>query len=212
MLQGSDEWRQARCGSIGASDVPRVVRKINSGKAYSADRASLMAEKLIERTTGKPYEKYKSAAMLQGTAREPEARLMYAILKGLGLDEIEQIGLVVHPKIAGAHASPDGLVGDKGLVEIKCPEPAAHLDTLDHETVSQDYYAQMSWQLGCTGRQWCDYCSYNPDYPTAMSIWIKRVNRDESYIRELEREVERFIRELEAKIERLTQRYGRLAA
>lgn len=204
LQQGTDEWRQARCGSVGASDAPRVVRRTKSG--YSADRENLMAEKVLERLTDTPVETYKSAAMLQGTAREPEARMLYEMVRGV---EVEQAGLVPHPLIKGAHASPDGYVtGISGLIEIKCPLPATHLDTLINETISNDHFVQMQWQMACTGRQWCDFVSFNPDFPPAMQLWIKRVLRNASFMNDLEGEIRQFIRELEAKVAKLSQRYA----
>ena len=208
LQQGTDDWRQARCGSIGASDAPRVVRKLKSG-GFSADRESLMWEKVVERVTDVPFEIPKTFAMNQGTAREPDARMTYELVKGV---EVEQIGLVPHPLIKGAHASPDGYVGNLGLVEIKCPEPAKHLDTLLNETISNDHTVQMMWQLSCTRRHWCDYVSFNPDFPARMQLWVRRVPRDAALIGELEREITGFIRELEQKVERLSRRYAAVAA
>ena len=206
MLQGTDEWRQARCGSVGASDAPRVVRRTKTG--YSADRDSLMAEKVLERLTNTPFEKYKTQSMLQGTAREPEARLLYSMVRGV---EVMEAGLVSHLAVKGSHASPDGYVSSGGLIEIKCPEPATHLDTLLGETISNDHIVQMQWQMACAVMPWCDYVSFNPDFPPAMQLWIKRVHRDPKFISELEREIAIFIRELEAKVNKLSRRYAMAA-
>jgi hypothetical protein len=207
MLQGNDEWRQARCGSVGASDAPRVVRRTKTG--YSADRESLMAEKVLERLTLTPVEIFKTQAMLQGTAREPEARLLYQMVRGV---EVEEAGLVTHPTIKGSHASPDGFVtGISGLIEIKSPLPAAHLNTLLTETISEAHLVQMAWQMACTGRVWCDFVSFNPDFPPAMQLWIKRVNRDQKFIGELESEIAQFVREVEQKVDRLSRRYAMAA-
>ena len=207
MLQGTDEWRQARCGSVGASDAPRVVRRTKTG--YSADRESLMAEKVLERLTNTPVEIFKTQAMLQGTAREPEARLLYQMVRGV---EVEEAGLVTHPFVKGSHASPDGYVtGISGLIEIKSPLPAAHLNTLLTETISEPHIVQMQWQMACTGRSWCDFVSFNPDFPPAMQLWIKRVNQDAKFIGELEREIMTFVKELEQKVERLSRRYAMAA-
>ena len=212
MLQGSDEWRQARCGSVGASDAPRVVRRTKTG--YSADRDSLMAEKVLERLTNTPFEKYKTQSMLQGTAREPEARLLYSMVRGV---EVMEVALYPHLDIKGTHCSPDGLVlapggtEAQGLIEIKCPLPAAHLDTLITETISNDHFVQMQWQMAVTRLPWCDFVSFNPDFPPAMQLWIKRVARDQSQIGELMREISQFIRELEQKVERLSRRYAMAA-
>ena len=206
LQQGSDAWRQARCGSVGASDAPRGVRRTKSG--YSADRDSLMAAKVLERLTGVPVEIPKTFAMLQGTAREPEARLLYSMVRGV---EVEEAGLVPHPYVKGSHASPDGYCGGAGLIEIKAPMPAAHLDTLLTETISNDHLVQMQWQMACTGRHWCDFVSFNPDFPPAMQLWIKRVERNPGFIGELEREITMFVRELEQKAERLSRRYAMAA-
>ena len=213
MLQGTDEWRQARCGSVGASDAPRVVRRIKSG-GFSADRESLMAEKVLERLTLTPVEIYKTQAMLQGTAREPEARMLYQMVRGV---EVMEVALYPHLTIKGTHASPDGLVlaqgatEAQGLIEIKCPLPAAHLDTLLTETISNDHIVQMQWQMACTKLPWCDFVSFNPDFPPHMQMWIKRVHRDAKLITELEREIATFIKELEQKVERLSRRYAMAA-
>jgi putative phage-type endonuclease len=207
MLQGSDEWRQARCGSVGASDAPRVVRRTKTG--YSADRETLMAQKVLERLTGVPVEIFKTQAMLQGTAREPEARMLYQLMRGV---DVEEVGLIAHQFIKGSHASPDGYVVDTyGLIEIKCPLPAAHLETLLGEKISNDHFVQMQWQMACTGRTWCDFVSFNPDFPPAMQLWIKRVGRDQNVIADLESEIAFFIRELEQKVERLSRRYAMAA-
>jgi putative phage-type endonuclease len=203
LQQGSEEWRLARCGSIGASDAPRVVRRTKTG--YSADRESLMAEKVIERLTGVPVGIFKTAAMLQGTAREPDARMTYALIEGV---EVEEAGLVPHPTIKGTHASPDGYIGAMGLVELKCPMPAAHLDMLLNEKIPSDYMVQMQWQMACAGRAWCDYVSYNPDFPAAMQLWVGRVNRNPKLIAELEGELTQFIKEIDHKVERLSRRYA----
>jgi putative phage-type endonuclease len=208
MLQGTDEWRQARCGSVGASDAPKVVRRTKTG--YSADRATLMANKVLERLTDKPVEIYKTPAMLRGTDLEPEARLRYAIQLNV---EVEEAGLVQHPQIKGSHASPDGYVdaATPGLVEIKCPLAAAHLDTLLTQTIANDHIVQMQWQMACTGRHWVDYVSYHPDFPPAMQLWIKRVQRDGVTIHELEQEIRLFLREVEQKLDRLRRGYAEAA-
>ena len=212
MLQGSEEWRQARCGSIGASDAPSVVRRTKSG--YSADRENLMANKVLERITGTPVEIFKTAAMLQGTAREPEARLLYQMVKGV---EVMEVGLITHPRIDSTHASPDGFVlvpggtAIGGLIEIKCPMPAKHLDTLLNETISNDHIVQMQWQMACTAHAWCDYVSFNPDFPPHMQMWIKRVQRDGDLIALLESEIRTFIKDLETKVVRLSRRYAMAA-
>lgn len=207
MLQpGTSEWMALRCGSVGASDAPRVVRRMKSG-GYSADRESLLAEKVLERLTGVATDRVKTAAMLMGLEREPVARLTYALIRGV---EVAEVDPMPHPSIVGAHASPDGLVG-KGLIEIKCPQPAAHLNTLISEAVSEDYLVQMQWQMAVTGRAWCDYASFNPDFPPEMRLWVRRIPRDPKRIAELEREIKGFIKEIELRLDRLSSRYQKAA-
>ena len=193
---------QARCGSVGASDVPNIIRRIKTG--YAASRANLMALKAVERLTGVPAETYQSAAMAQGLEREPLARAAYAFLHDV---EVEETGPVPHPQLKGAHASPDGLLNDDGLLEIKCPQMAAHLDTLWNEKIDGDYLIQIQWQLASTGRQWADYVSFSPDFPERMQFWETRIERDQKLIDMLEGEVRAFIDELERKVDELRKRY-----
>ena len=170
-----------------------------------------MANKVLERITNTPVEIFKTQAMLQGTAREPEARMMYELLRGV---EVEEVGLITHPRIDGAHASPDGFVlvpggtAIAGLIEIKCPMPAKHLDTILNEQISRDHIVQMQWQLACTSHSWVDFFSFNPDFPPHMAMWIKRVHRDNALIAELEREIAQFIKEVDRKVEQLSRRYA----
>jgi hypothetical protein len=112
----------------------------------------------------------------------------------------------LHPRVKGSHASVDGLVGDRGLVEIKCLEPKAHLAALEGDKVPNDHHVQMQWQMACTGRDWCDYVSFNPDFPLKLQLYVKRVPRDPAKIKELEREIGKFVEELEAKLDKLKRR------
>jgi hypothetical protein len=197
--------RQARAGSVGASDVPDLVRRTKTG--LSATRANLMALKVLERLTGVAVETYQSKAMADGIERQPLATAAYAFMYDVTVERPAAPGLVPHPLIEGSHASPDGLVGNVGLVEVKCPQLAAHLATLLSETVERDYFIQAQWQLCCTGRHWCDYVSWNPDFPPSMQLWVKRVERDPLMMDELEGEVRRFLRELDEKVAELKRRY-----
>jgi predicted phage-related endonuclease len=104
-------------------------------------------------------------------------------------------------------ASPDGLVGDRGLVEIKCPQPTAHIETLDSQAIPAKYIPQMDWQLACTGRDWCDFVSYNPEFPEKMRMFVKRLERDDKRIKELEAMVEVFLDEVQAKVLALKSKF-----
>lgn len=203
LLQGSEEWRLARVGSLGASRLADAIARTKTG--YGASRANLMAELICERLTGQPAPTFISAAMAHGTETEPEARDAYCFYSG---NTVEQVGLIRHPKIEQSHASPDGLVGADGMLEIKCPQPAAHLETLTAQEVPAKYLTQIHWQMACSGRQWVDYVSYSPSFPENMRLFVKRVNRDPARIKELEQEVASFLLEMAVKLASLTKLYG----
>ena len=203
LIQGSEEWHALRCGRVTASRVADVVAKTKSG--WGASRANYAAELIAERLTGEPAERFTNAAMQWGTDHEPDARAAYEFFRDASVVEI---GFVDHPSIAMTGASPDGLVGEDGLVEIKCPNTATHLDTLLSQTVPAKYVTQMLWQMACTGRKWCDFVSFDPRLPESMSMFVKRVERDDKRIAELETEVAAFLEEISAKIEQLNSLYG----
>jgi putative phage-type endonuclease len=198
LTQGSEEWLAARVGSLGASRVADAIAKTKTG--YGASRANLMAELIAERLTGQPATSYTNAAMQWGNDKEPDARAAYEFLTNA---DVATVGLYRHGSIAGTHASPDGLVGDAGLVEIKCPNTATHIETLLSKKVAQKYVTQMQWQMACTGRQWCDFVSFDPRMPEAMRLFVSRVTRDDAAIAELEAEVSKFVAELDGKVAEL---------
>lgn len=207
MDQRSPEWFAARLGKVTASRVADLIATTKTG--HSASRANYMAELICERLTGEPAEKFSNAAMQWGTDTEPHARAAYAFLHDV---EVVETGFVIHPTIADLGASPDGLVGADGLVEIKCPSTATHIDTLLSETVPGKYITQMQVQMACTGRAWCDYVSFDPRLPADLQIWVRRVHRDDDAIREIEMKVSNFLSELSATVETLKSRYMQEAA
>lgn len=202
--QGSAEWRAARCGSLGASSVHEALARTKSG--WGASRANVLARLVVERLTGIPQDTYTNAAMQHGIDTEAEARAAYQFEKGV---LVRKVGLYRHPELAGTHASPDGLVGDDGLVEIKCPNTATHLETLlSEQRIPGKYYYQIQWQLACTGRSWCDFVSFDPRLPENMRLHIVRAPRDHACIDQLTGDVHDFLKEVDAKIAALTSRYG----
>jgi putative phage-type endonuclease len=203
LTQGTPEWHAARCGSLGASSIADALARIKTG--WGASRAQVMSRLAIERLRGVPLDTYQNQAMLDGIAREPEARAAYQFDH---MVVVKQVGIVRHPTIIGTHASPDGYVGNDGLLEIKCPTHATHFETLDGAPIPKKYIYQMQWQLCCTGRQWCDFASYHPDFPDNMKLHITRVARDDRMIADLEEQVREFLLELQTKLASLTARYG----
>lgn len=198
MEQKSDEWYSARVGKVTASRVADVVAKTKSG--YSASRDNYMAQLVCERLTNKPAESYSNAAMQWGTETEPLARAAYEAKMDVLVDEV---GFIDHPTIVMSGASPDGLVGEDGLIEIKCPNTSTHIDTLLSQTVPKKYADQIFWQMACTGRQWCDFVSYDPRLKSDLQLFIKRIPRDDQYIKLLEAEVIKFLTETAHKVAQL---------
>jgi putative phage-type endonuclease len=201
MEQRSTEWFAARLGKVTASRVADVIAKTKTG--YSTSRENYMAQLVCERMTGTQAESYNNAAMQWGTDQEPLARAAYEAAADVLVDEI---GFVVHPTIVNAGASPDGLVGDVGLIEIKCPNTATHIDTVLTDKVPSKYITQMQWQMATTGRKWCDFVSFDPRMPEGLQLFIQRVDFDADYVKMLEAEITGFLAELETKIEKLNER------
>lgn len=190
--QRSDEWFQARLGRVTASRIADVMMaKTTAG--YQNYRAQLVCERL----TGEATETFTSAAMQHGTDTEPRARAFYELEMGV---TVAEVGFVPHPTLGMSGASPDGLVGDDGLVEIKCPNPATHIKSLTGASIDRKYRLQMQWQMACTGREWCDFVSFCPSLPMEMQMFRERVEADAEEQAEITAAVTSFL----AEVDRLT--------
>ena len=203
MEQRTDEWFAARLGCVTASRTADVMAKTKSG--YSASRANYMAQLITEHLTNEKADGFSSAAMQWGTETEPQARAAYELMTS---EDVLEDGFVAHPTIKGFGASPDGLVGADGLVEIKCPNSATHIDTLLSEKVPAKYVTQMQVQMMCCQREWCDFVSFDPRLPGDMNFWMQRVWADEERQKEIETEVRLFILEMEDKLQNLRDKFG----
>lgn len=201
--QGSPEWHSYRCGRATASRVADIIAKTKTG--WGASRANYAAQLVAERLTKTPAESYTNAAMQWGSDTEPQARAVYEMMTGL---TVARVGLVAHPTLDMACASPDGLVGTDGLVEIKCPNTATHIETLLGNEVAGKYGTQMQFQMACTGRAWCDFVSFDPRMPGEMQLFVKRVQRDDAAITALNECVAAFLAEVAATVEKLSAKYG----
>lgn len=201
--QRTEEWFAARLGKVTASRVADLMAKTKSGP--SASRANYMADLIVERLTGIRPEGFTSAAMVWGTDTEPQARAAYEFLTDA---EVVEEGFVLHPTIPDFGASPDGLIGDVGLLEIKCPNTAAHIETLLTGEVPGKYVTQMQAQMACTGRAWCDFVSFDPRMPGDMQLFVRRVARDDAFIAQMEGEVTGFLAEMAQKLDALRLRYA----
>jgi putative phage-type endonuclease len=200
--QGTAEWLQERCGKVTASRIADLMARTKTG--WGATRANYAAQLIAERLTGCVTPSFTNAAMIHGTETEPEARRAYEFFVDR---DVQQVGFASHPTIPMAGASPDGLVGDDGLLELKCPNTATHIDTLLSATIPDKYVKQMQFQMACTGRQWCDFASYDNRLPERMRLFVKRVDRDAEAIAEIEREVTTFLAEIDETVGKLRQQY-----
>ena len=198
IIQGTDAWFSARLGKATASRIADIIAKTKSG--YSTSRDNYMAQLVCERLTGQKGESFTNAAMQHGTDTEPLARSAYEAFADV---MVEEVGFIQHPKIEMAGASPDGLVGLFGMLEIKCPNTATHIDTLLTQSVPTKYITQMQWQMACAQRQWCDYVSFDNRLPTELQLFVKRVEFDQEYVAMLEKEVTQFLTELDTKVSKL---------
>lgn len=185
-----------------------IVATTRSG-GFTSGRKNYLAELVCERLTGTPAERFVSVAMAYGSEYEPEARAAYAFAQDV---DVQEVGLIRHPTIVGAHASPDGLIADDGLVEFKVPNSAQHIDTLLGGKIDPAYIDQMQFGMACTCRQYCDFVSYDRRLPEPMRLYVQRIPRDDKAIAKLELEVTQFLIDLDATVDLLRKRYMQEAA
>lgn len=195
MQQRTEEWLTARAGKVTASCLDDVM-----AAKTTAGYQNYMAKLICERLTGRAEQTPVSAAMQRGTDLESLARDFYVVETGA---MVEEVGFYEHPSILNSGASPDGIIGTDGLIEIKCPNTATHIKTLESKKPALKYMRQMQWQMACTGRKWCDFVSFDDRLPEHLSFFCTRIERDDEMIAELEQAVTAFLDELEAKINKL---------
>ena len=206
MEQRTEEWFAARVGKVTASNVDNVIVKVKNGE--SMYKRKYRTQLITEQLTGKPVKIFMNEAMRHGVEYEDEARNAYIAKLGLLKDvDVKEEGFVDHPTVMMSGASPDGMVGDEGLIEIKCPQPMTHTTTLETGEIHKRYMHQMMWQMACVGGhiKWCDFVSYHPDFPDDLKLFIKRVPRDNELIARLEEEVSTFVQEVEYKIKTIKE-------
>jgi putative phage-type endonuclease len=203
MQQQTEEWYQARIGRVTASRVADLMAKTKNGP--SASRENYMAQLICERLTGARTEGFTSAAMMHGVDTEPQARMAYELMTG---EAVVETGFIPHPTIAGFGASPDGLVGSDGLIEIKCPNSATHIETLLAGKVPSKYMIQMQVQMMCCGREWCDFVSFDPRMPGDMNFWMQRVFADPVMQEDISAEVIKFLGDLDMKLQQLREKFN----
>lgn len=202
--QGSATWFEMRRGKVTASKIADVMSK-GKGSAEPAALRNYRAQIVCERLTGTVEESYCNGAMQRGTELEPLARECYEFMTGYTVD---QVAFVDHHTIPMCGASPDGHIGDDGMVEIKCPNSANHIDYLLGGKPPAQYVPQMQWQMACTGRKWVDFCSYDPRLPEELQLFVVRLNRDEEMIKNMEAAVIAFNKSVDEMIDKLKEIRG----
>jgi putative phage-type endonuclease len=202
IIQGTPEWHQARLGRVTASRIADVMM-VKSTAGYQNYRAQLICERL----TGNPTESFTSAAMQHGTDTEPQARAFYEMETG---HDVQQVGFINHSTLF-AGVSPDGLIGDLGGVEIKCPQPAEHIRTITGGAIKRGYVLQMQWGMVCTGRTWWDFASFCPMLPDEMQMHRQTVVADYELHNEMSAAVASFLADVDAACADLANRYKRAA-
>jgi hypothetical protein len=205
VVQGTDAWHSARLGLATASCFAHILAQSRTKGQESASRRNLRLKLVLERITGRKGPSFESFATRQGTAREADARRAYEVETG---DLVEQRGFVRHD-ILEAGASPDGWIDADGGLEIKSPEPSAHLAALRTARVPSEYVAQVQGCMWICQRRWWRFVSWNPDFPEALQLVIVHVPRDQAYIDRLASEVTVFLDEVRAELAELQAMPGR---
>jgi len=204
IVQGSPEWMALRVGKIGGSRVADLLTAGRSG-AESLTSRKYKNELIRERLTGRKLDTYKTPAMQRGIDLEPMARAWYEVHYNTFVD---QVAIVLHPTVVGGQCSPDGIVeATNSLIEIKIPNPENHLDNILTEGKQlEQYYDQVMWQLACMPeKEFCDLVSFDPEMPDHLKGYVKRIYRDDEYIKNMEDKVTLFLQEIETIVNNLKE-------
>jgi putative phage-type endonuclease len=199
IAQRSTAWFEQRRGLVTASKLKDIAKKQKNGSFY-ATRETYKNQLIAEIITGVSIKIPTSEAMQHGIDTEEMAREAY---REIVWDNVTDAPFVKHPRIERAGASPDGLVGTDGLLEIKCPTTVTHVLTLRENKMPEDHNFQVQWQMACTGRKFCDFMSFDPRLPEQYRIYLERIERDDLFIAQLEEIVVNFLKEVDEEIKKL---------
>tara|TARA_R110002012_G_scaffold34271_1_gene99192 strand:- start:12093 stop:12692 length:600 start_codon:yes stop_codon:yes gene_type:complete len=190
--QGSDEWFAFRLGKPSASSFGKLITR--TGKPSSSS-TGYINNLIYESISGEVVRGHVSDAMVRGTELEPLARENYEFLSG---SEVKQVGFITDDDCTYG-CSPDGLIGDDGGLEIKCPMGATMVKYLrDPEELVKAYWQQIQGSMWVTGRSWWDAFAFHPNTPHVLL----RVERDEEYIAKLADEVLSAVNEIQREVEK----------
>jgi hypothetical protein len=199
--QGSAEWLQLRTGRVTGSRMADVMLYLVRKNGEAAKRQAYKSELVSEILTGRAVEHFVTREMQWGLDNEIFARNAYEI----EVAGIDPAGFAVHPTITRFGASPDGLIGADGLIEFKCPNTATHINYVIQDVVPAEYHWQMLAEMACSERQWCDFVSYDPRLPKKLQLFVRRLERDNARIAQMEAEVLKFLAEVDEVIETINR-------
>lgn len=198
IIQGSPEWFALRAGRVTASRIGDLMRRTQKG--WGADRKHYLAKLVAERITGKPMAQRKVLSLERRLEIEPEARRAYEFYSD---NTVTEVGFIEHPTIPNAGASPDGLIGEDGGLELKCCDTPAHIEMLISGVIDPDYILQCEFGMACTSRSWWDFASYDPLMPEDLKLFVHRIHRDDLRIANMESQVIDFLGEVDIKVQQL---------
>lgn len=209
-IQGSPAWFTARLGKLTASRASDMLSTVKDPKKEAAGRRNLRIQLVLERVTGKRQaSEFVSAAMQQGSEREADAAGLYEAITG---NLLSSVGFCQHDTLM-AGCSPDGYINHfEGVVEVKSPLPATHWDYLRSGVIPGEYEKQITAALWITGAKWCDWLSFNPDFPPTLQVKLVRVERNEAEIDAFELSARLFLKEIERDVDELAKLAGLVAA
>lgn len=201
MDQHTAEWWEARRGKVTASRIGDIMGRKKGRKGepgdWTAKRQNYLDEKVAERITGKNRDRKKVASLDHRLELEPDARAAYEFYSD---NTLTLVGFIDHPTIPDSGASPDSLVNDNGGLEIKCPDSTTHIDILLAGDIDRDYFYQCQFGMACTGRAWWDFVSFDPDQREELKLFVKRIDRDDAVIADIEQNVIQFLAEVDQKV------------
>jgi len=201
--QHTQDWFNMRLGACTGSRVKDAVSKMKNGKDYYAAREDYLADCIVERLSGVPIDHYVSPAMQWGIENEVVGVAAYEDAMDWS---VTPCGLATHPQIEWFMASPDGLVGDDGCIEVKCPTSATHIQWIIDGCVPDEHLAQMKAVMSCAERKWCDFCSFDPRMPKEYRLFVRRLEFDQKLNAEMEEEVQKFLAEVKDRMEMLKKK------
>ncbi len=204
LIQGTPEWHTARLGKVTASRISDVMAKPKSGRGTSVSRANYAAQLIRERLTHEWEKGFFNEHTKRGIELEPMARAAYEFETD---NQVVEVGFVPHPTITMSGASPDGLIGDDGITQIKCRNATKHIAYLLNGKIGNDEFLQVQWEMACTKRNWCHFVNFNPGFPPSMQLFIKHIDRDDERICEMEKEVVQFLIEVNEQVEKLKDKF-----